>query len=702
MDEKGFIFTADATLALVVIIVLTVTVVSYTMLPMYMGQEHQHLEALADSALQVMEQDGTLRDASVIYANNSTNATYNAQQRMNESIRTLIPNGIGYRLTINPGTSVSVDNVGAVGTPTYSTDVVTRVRVISGPKEGWWGRAWYKSEPVEFTQKPINITSTVWNFHNWLTNFYPWSQSGNLRSYPYWGSGSVAGPINFAIPAGSTIRGATYLQGSSSVNRYANPRLNPSFGTNTIVNGRPALVANSNQYTFLNQRVSSIERMYNYQGNIPVSSLTTGVNNFYVNFVTDSNYNYNMPWFSIIANYTTNITVPINVTTAPYYFQDAAGLAVPYETELGNGTGYGRIYNLDNGQVTNLNTLREIDWDDMIDHNHAFSDGIPFVIHDVPGVGGTADGSAVSVVQDITVPSNQNILDSYVVVNAWGAVDSALVEVWDSASNNWRTVFCSFDVDGNDYSARADGYGNIPGIIYIGDELRQGANNKVRITVWDDVPSSDYDLVGLENCFTMLSTSEYKVKWDTYPFNSHQSNNNVEEQTNNFVLTSDSQKAMLFVGTGLNTRNIRVRYADTGQELYNGPVPFSLDLASIDAQKGFFKITYSNSTATNYTIRPGNYALRVTVTGPTNAWESGDWDANAAMFSGTRIVVVNPQILNEWSAGMGSTPQEAMLNATGELKRLHPGVQDAAIRTSALFAGNLPNSVPVRLELWKQ
>ncbi|MDD4810862.1 MAG: hypothetical protein PHY53_06750, partial [Methanobacterium formicicum] len=130
----------------------------------------------------------------------------------------------------------------------------------------------------------------------------------------------------------------------------------------------------------------------------------------------------------------------------------------------------------------------------------------------------------------------------------------------------------------------------------------------------------------------------------------------------------------------------------------------SLDLAALDAQKGFHKITTSNSTATNYTLLPGNYPLRITVTGPDNAWEAGDYQTSrtgtAALFSGTRIAVINPQIQNEWSAGMGSTPEEAMQNATERLLLKYPNAQ--GIQTSALFAGNTPNAVTVRLELWKQ
>jgi hypothetical protein len=75
---------------------------------------------------------------------------------------------------------------------------------------------------------------------------------------------------------------------------------------------------------------------------------------------------------------------------------------------------------------------------------------------------------------------------------------------------------------------------------------------------------------------------------------------------------------------------------------------------------------------------------------------------NAAIFSGTRIAVINPQIQNEWSAGMGATPQAAMDNATAILLQKYPEVDPADIHTSALFAANVPNAVTVRLDLWKQ
>lgn len=696
MDENGYILTADSTLALIVVVVFTATVASYSMLPMYMGQDHQHLEALGDSVLQTMEQDGTLKYASVQAANGST---ADARDTLQERIHASIPPGIGYEAIMNVGGNVvTADSSREPESPSFGKDIATRVRVISGPEEGWWGRAWFKSEPVEFINKEIRLTTTVWNFHNWLTNFSPWNSGNGLRSYTYWGRGSSAQTIPFAIPAGARIFGARYLVGSSSTSSGL------SYGTNTFVNSRPALVANSNEFVFLNVRPTTSTRMYNYLGTIPVSYLQTPNNNFYVRFIPrpSTSNTYDMAWFAILADYSTNITIPENVTEETYSFPNAAGLAVYNEVELGSGRGYGRIFDLDSGTLTNLNSRRAISWNNMRNRNHGFDNGIPFVITSLPGVTGTGHGTGVSVVRDIPIPSNTNLLDAYVVVNSWGANDGALVEVWDSQSNNWRTVFNSFNVDGITYSDRSDGYGNLPGIIYLGDQLRTGANNKVRVTVFDDVPSSDYDLCGVEDSYVKVFTSPYKVRWSTYPFRSHQSRNNVEEQTRSFGLTTDSQKAMMFMGVGLNTRQVTVRYDGTSQILYQGPVPFSLDLAQLDAQKRFFRITTPDSTPGNYTLRPGSYSIRVRVDGPSNAWESGDYDANAAIFSGTRIAVINPQIQNEWSAGMGRNPQDAMANATAILLQKYPGINPDDVHTSALFAGNTPNAVTIRLKLWKQ
>lgn len=43
MDERGFIFTSDATLALIVIFIVSASITAYIMAPYFMGQEQQYL-----------------------------------------------------------------------------------------------------------------------------------------------------------------------------------------------------------------------------------------------------------------------------------------------------------------------------------------------------------------------------------------------------------------------------------------------------------------------------------------------------------------------------------------------------------------------------------------------------------------------------------------------------------------------------------
>ncbi|MBM4241335.1 MAG: hypothetical protein FJ150_06725 [Euryarchaeota archaeon] len=486
MDDRGFIFTTDATLALVVFMVLATAFVSYYILPSYSGEDHQHLERIAADALRIMHQDGTLYTASVYYAAGNDTA---AENLLTSSLNYLIPPEVGYKLTLDKYGSVE-DNRGI---SSISSDIVTRVDVISGPKEGWMGRAWYKVEKAEFIDQQVNVTTTLWNFHNWLTNFEPWNSYG-LRNRPYWGGGSSPTNIRFSIPINATITNAYFLAGSC--NFYNGP----SYAVDANVNGYHHY--NSSPFTFLNYRPGTNARVYNYQGNILPTELTTGTNNFYVNFLnmTGSEIDrYDMPWFALIGNYTTTMKVPQGLLTSRFDFPDAAGLAVPNPQDLnGSGTAdqYGRIYDLGTGTVTSFTTRRVMSWTDFTANRNTlddYDDGIPFVITNLPNVGGTGHGSAVSVVSEFYIPEDSTrILDAALYLNIYGATDNALVEYWDGSQ--WRTAFCSFNFDGTSYSARSDGYGNIPGIIYLGDKLQVG-NNKVRVTVWDHVPSSDYDLV---------------------------------------------------------------------------------------------------------------------------------------------------------------------------------------------------------------
>jgi hypothetical protein len=706
MDDKGFIFTADATLALVVVIVITASIVAYAALPVYQGEDHQHLEALADSALNVMEQDGTLRAAAVSYANNNSTDAIN---RLNSSLSILIPEGIGYKITVGDYGSVSDDR----GLLT-SNDIVTRVKVISGPQEGWMGRAYYNIKEVGFVDQQINTTSTVWNFHNWLTNYEPWNNG--FSNYPYWGCGynwegvgwdwrlvTYNIPINFSIPTNSTVTGANFLIGSSS--SYERP-----FGINFVLNGNSNNVPR-NSFIYL---YSLSHDMYNYQGTINPLQLTQGKNQFYVNF-NDVRSSNDMPWFSIIANYTTTIKVPQGVSTNTFKFPDAAGVAYPNYDRYGNENLNHInviVYDLTHGTTSSSSiNKRYVSWDNLVKTTSTnFENGVPFVITDFNKAGGNDEATAVCVSQTIDATNLGSIKDAYVNLNSYGATDGALVEVWDGTQ--WNVAFCSFDEDGKHFSDLDDGYGNIPGIIDIHKYLMPGQVNKVRITVWDDAPGNDFDLVGLTNCYTTVSSTKLPLIWDTYNYSSEQSgyNTNSISQTQTFKIRSNSSKeALLFFGVGSDTQNVHVEY-DDGSVLYNGPVPYVLNLGDLDAQN-VHKIT--SGTPTNYTFIPGDYNLKVTVTAG-NSWASGDGasnapeNANAEIFSGTRVSVIYPALLqNIWSSSFASTPEEAKKEAVANLKQKlkddgFVDIDDNLIVDEAMYAGDLPNSIPIRLDLWKQ
>ena len=70
------------------------------------------------------------------------------------------------------------------------------------------------------------------------------------------------------------------------------------------------------------------------------------------------------------------------------------------------------------------------------------------------------------------LPNNTNLLDAYVVLNAFGGEDGAIVQVKDPVSGNWTTMFTSFNTPGVSTTQRSDGgYGNVPGIISLHDSI---------------------------------------------------------------------------------------------------------------------------------------------------------------------------------------------------------------------------------------
>lgn len=682
-DEGGFIFTTDAVLALIVVFIFTASIVTYFALPSYMGADHQHLEALAADALDIMRQDGTLYSAAAMYSRNNTAG---AENLIESELQSLLPPGVGYEFKMGPYPTLRNDSGILV-----SRDTASRAIVISGPEEGWLGRAWYKMEEVTLEDQEINSTTTVWNFHNWLSNY--WS---SLYYRPYWGYQTAPRNISFSVPS-TSINWGRFLLGSY------NRRNRSSYGANVVINNVPHIVRNDS-FTFLNLRPGTTrELMYNYQGNI--TSLTGGSNNFYVQFTnmtTTGSSDYDLPWFSIIANYTTTIKVPKGIITRTFQFNDAAGLAVPRLTRLDtNGTlGYGRIYDLNTGTVTSLNTRRVITWNSMVRQNHAYSDGLPFVIDSVNGW--TADGSAVSVTQDIPIPPGSRILDAYTVVNPYGGVDDALVEVWNGTA--WNVAFCSFDYGGVDYSTVSDGYGNVPGIVYIRDYLRAGQTNRVRVTIWDNVPGQDYDLVGLVDSYSTVSYTSLPIQWHNYPFNSYQNSTNVSAPVRQFTIGSDAKKVLLFVGAGLDTKSIKVEVKNSTSawtQLYSGPVPFSLDIGAIDVAGS--RIFTTGGNPGNYSTRPGTYNIRVTINSGAG-WESGD--SNAEIYSGTRVAVIYPKFLaNMWATEYANDAYTAQALARQELIAMLQAsgysIDPSLIRTEALYTGDIPNSLPVRLTLWR-
>ena len=688
MDEEGFIFTTDATLALVVMIVFTASVVTYGLLPVYQGENHQHLEALADSALETMEQDGTLREAAVEYSNGNTSG---AQSTLQSDLNVVIPDNVGYSLTMSTYPSVSDSN----GILT-SNDVVTKVKVISGPQEGWMGRAYYKQESIQF--QTINSTSvtTLWNFHNYLKNFDPWNTNG-LDTDKFWGgtnvNNNVAVPINFSAPG--PVNSAQFLLGSAAGSGFV-----PAYNADVVINNNNNYIKNSS-FTYL-YTSTGVGPVYNYQKLLNSSIINNGLNKFYIQY--NATNNQNMPWFTIIANYTTAITVPLGIANDTISFPNIGGIGRP-DTDV--------LYNLDAGTVSTA-PGRTISWTSL-QNTFTYDTSTPFELTGLPNIG---TGSAVASIQDINIPAGNRLFDAFTVVNAFGGEDGAIVQVQDS-TGAITTVFSSF---GN--TARSDGgYGNVPGIINIQPYLKVG-DNKVRIITWDDVPGGDYDLVGLENCYSKITYSKFPIRWDTIPFDSYQntSSNKVttETQIKNFTINTDAQSALLFVGVGSATRNITVTVTNStggSSVLYpaSQPIPYVIDLGALDAAATQPTHILTSIVGNGSSLIPGNYTLKVSVT-PSLAYESGDgsssppqygYSGDPSIFSGTRISIIYPKFLqNVWATGYANNPQDAATNAVNNLIATLNGagysVNTNLIRNTTLYTGDVPNAIPVRLDLWTQ
>ncbi len=148
------------------------------MAPYSMGWQTISIRRHYSDTLETMEKDGTLTLAAVKYSYSDDASAINI---LRSHVNILILSEIGYDLNM---LSHNVRNDSRIPT---SGNTATAVRVISGPEEGYLGRAFIKHEQVNFTNTEVNLVSTVWNFHNYLTNFNPWNQGNRLYDRQFWG-----------------------------------------------------------------------------------------------------------------------------------------------------------------------------------------------------------------------------------------------------------------------------------------------------------------------------------------------------------------------------------------------------------------------------------------------------------------------------------------------------------------------------------
>ena len=217
MDNRGYIFSTDAVLALVIFFVIAGSLLTYYTLPSYIGADHQHLEAEADSALALLTSSDDLQIAILKLKSNDPQKQLEGKELLKGKLNLILPADVAYDLKIDDE-STGISNDRGILT---SNNLVSRYSVISAPAEGWIGRAWYKLEDVQFVEKKINTTQTLWNFHNYLANFPNWNGGSKFRTYEYWGIQSTSDkrpkPIDFSIPLDAKLKRAFVIVGCQGV-----------------------------------------------------------------------------------------------------------------------------------------------------------------------------------------------------------------------------------------------------------------------------------------------------------------------------------------------------------------------------------------------------------------------------------------------------------------------------------------------------
>ena len=405
----------------------------------------------------------------------------------------MIPNSVAYKLAISSNPPVENDqNV------VTANDIVTKVKVISGPQQGWMGRAYYKVDQVNFVNQNDTQVSTLWNFENYLLNFNPWHTNGLAAGKdPYWGGSDVDNnaPINIPFMVPGSINSANVVLGSATSDTSSNGK---PYSANFVLNGQNNMILNSTfNYIYTS---SSNSKIYNSLFALNPNQFNSNIdNNFYINFINATS-DSNMPWFSLIANYTTSIPEPQGVQTATFSLPDIAGIGV------NSGNSY--LFNLANNVVTPTisrnQTWAYLQTPASINYNLS----TPFRITGMSGLN-PSQGSAVGTQTTLYVPPGNQVFDAYVVVNAYAGTDGVIVQVLNSLGN-WQTAFDSFDPQ---YSARSSidgGYGNIPGVIDIQNYITPG-NNTIRVISYDEAQGGDYDLTGLVDCYAKLVYSALPI-----------------------------------------------------------------------------------------------------------------------------------------------------------------------------------------------
>jgi hypothetical protein len=161
------------------------------------------------------------------------------------------------------------------------------------------------------------------------------------------------------------------------------------------------------------------------------------------------------------------------------------------------------------------------------------------------------------------------------------------------------------------------------------------------------------------------------------------------------------------------------------ETLYDGDtIPYALDIGAIDAgittaegSHGGQSLFATASDDGNYTTESGTYWLRLTVNvGPD--WKSGDEKASGVanhggsacceIFSGSRVAVLYPKFLenmwvNEYADTAKGAKDKAEATLRQQLKDVYHFSDDRLdkIQSEALYTGDMPNTVPIRLDLWR-